>query len=318
MRRVSATRMAVAFLASTWAPGCATHVAPGARLGEIRAHGGAAADRREAERTPPARGDPAAGEPELGGRTAPALETQDPALAAGLRAVARLPTPAHHGAVAAEYRRLGVLDAAFDHLTEAIRLDPRDAAAFDARARIWRDWGFPQLGMGDAVRAVHHAPESAAAHNTWGTLLAAMGLRGDARRQFDTALTLDPRASYALVNLCYLDFVAGEVSRAIDECQRAVALDPATATRNNLGLSHAAAGQFDLAEEAFIDASGEIIGSYNVGILYLSAGQFTRAVEVFERVSRMRPFWNPARARATQARVLAKAAAATANAEVRN
>jgi len=132
------------------------------------------------------------------------VEAQDPALAAALVRLALIPTPEHHRGVADEYRRLQVLDAAFDHLSAATRLDPRDAAAYDARARIWRDWGFPELGMGDSARAVFYAPRSAAAHNTRGTLLAATGLTEEARREFEAALALDPDASFARANLCRL------------------------------------------------------------------------------------------------------------------
>ena len=130
------------------------------------------------------------------------IESQDPALSRALLALNFVPSAPHHRAVADEYRRLGILDAAFDHLTAATRLDPRDAAAFDARARIWRDWGFPELGMTDSARAVFLAPRSAAARNTRGTLLAAAGLEEDARREFKTALELDPNAEFARANLC--------------------------------------------------------------------------------------------------------------------
>jgi tetratricopeptide (TPR) repeat protein len=132
------------------------------------------------------------------------VEAQDPALAAALLRVALIPTPAHHRAVADEYRRLQILDAAFDHLSAATRLNPRDAAAYDARARIWRDWGFPEMGMADSARAVYYAPRSAAAHNTRGTLLAAAGFKEDALREFEAALALDPGASFARVNKCRL------------------------------------------------------------------------------------------------------------------
>ena len=132
------------------------------------------------------------------------IESQDPALAAALLRLALMPTPAHHRAVADEYRRLQVLDAAFDHLSAATRLNPQDAAAYDARARIWRDWGYPQLGMADSARAVFYAPRSAAAHNTRGTLLAAAGLKEDALREFEAALALDPEAAFAQINKCRL------------------------------------------------------------------------------------------------------------------
>ena len=115
------------------------------------------------------------------------------------------PTAARHRAAAAHYRRLRIDDTAFDHLTAAIRLEPNDAAAYDERARIWRDWGYPGLGMADAARAVFLAPMSAAAHNTRGTLLAAIGDLDGALLEFGQALILDPRAPFAAANLCYLE-----------------------------------------------------------------------------------------------------------------
>jgi tetratricopeptide (TPR) repeat protein len=146
------------------------------------------------------------------------VEARDPALAAALLKLGLVASPEQHRAVAGEYRRLGILDTAFDHLTAAIRLDKHDAASYDARARIWRDWGFSRLGMGDAARAVYYAPRSAAAHNTWGTLLAAAGQRDDARREFEIALALDPGASFARVNLCRLVVLSGKGTTGAEAC----------------------------------------------------------------------------------------------------
>jgi tetratricopeptide (TPR) repeat protein len=150
------------------------------------------------------------------------VEASDPALARALTAVALLPSPAAHRAVAREYRRLRIDDVAFDHLKAATRLDPTDAGAYDELARIWRDWGFPHLGLPDSTRAVYYAPRSAAAHNTYGTLLAATGQPDAARREFEAALALDPTAVFAVENLCRLDRLSG-TARAEDRC-----LEPAT------------------------------------------------------------------------------------------
>jgi Tfp pilus assembly protein PilF len=133
------------------------------------------------------------------------IESQDPALAASLLVLRVAPSAAAHRQVAAEYRRLKIDDTAFDHLTAATRLDPSDAAAYDGLARIWRDWGFPDLGLADASRAVFHAPASAAVRNTRGTLLAALGQDAAARQDFAAALALDPSADYAGTNLRRLD-----------------------------------------------------------------------------------------------------------------
>lgn len=132
------------------------------------------------------------------------IESIDSGLAAALLQLAAVPTAEHHRAVADEYRRLKILDAAFDHLSAATRLDPRDAAAYDARARIWRDWGAPHLGLADSTRAVYYAPRSATAHNTRGTLLAAAGMKAEAAHEFEVALEIDPSASFARTNLCQL------------------------------------------------------------------------------------------------------------------
>src|SRR5207237_2028678 len=128
----------------------------------------------------------------------------DPSLSAALLTLAVAATPGAHRVVAERYRELGILDMAHDHFLSASQLDPGDAAAYEGLARIWRDWGFPQLGLADASRAIYYAPASASAHNTLGTLLAMLGQRVEARGEYDRALALDPGASYALNNLCYL------------------------------------------------------------------------------------------------------------------
>jgi tetratricopeptide (TPR) repeat protein len=156
----------------------------------------------------------------------PTVEGQDPALAAALTKLAIAATPEAHRAVAERYRALGILDMAHDHFLIALQLDRGDASAYEGLARNWRDWGFPQLGLGDASRAVYYAPASASAHNTLGTLLAAIGHVGEARRAYQRAVQIEPRAAYALNNLCYLSYLEGELSRARAECQAALEVDP--------------------------------------------------------------------------------------------
>jgi lipoprotein NlpI len=64
--------------------------------------------------------------------------------------------------------------------------------------------------MADASRALYYAPKSAAAHNTMGTLLSAVGQQDAARRAFETALALDPSASFARENLRRLAALTGQ------------------------------------------------------------------------------------------------------------
>ena len=107
------------------------------------------------------------------------LETRDPAIAAELLLVSSEPTAERTANLAERYRERGVLDAAYRNFNRAIALNPRDAAAYEGLARVWRDWGLPELALGDAHRAVYYAPQSASARNTYGTIMQALGqLRG--------------------------------------------------------------------------------------------------------------------------------------------
>ncbi len=168
-------------------------------------------------------------------------ETADPALRAALGALAQGRTAARHGAVAAAYLQAGIRDLAFEHFTAATRLDPAAGAAYDGLARIWRDYGFFPLALTDAHRAVYWLPESAAARNTLGTVLQALGLHAEARRAYEAALRLDPSAAWAHNNLCTLDLEQGRAADAARRCRQALALNPSLlAARRNLVLAESA------------------------------------------------------------------------------
>ena len=105
------------------------------------------------------------------------------------------PSAERHRAVADEYRRLGITDAAFDHLSAATRLDPADAARVRRAGANLARLGLPAARHGRRARAVFFAPRSAAAHNTRGTLLAAAGSdRGGATRVRNGARARSRRA----------------------------------------------------------------------------------------------------------------------------
>jgi Tfp pilus assembly protein PilF len=154
------------------------------------------------------------------------VETVDPELGAALAAVAVVPCAATHLRLAEAYRTARILDQAHEHLTLTVQMDPANARAYDGLARIWRDWGLPHLALPDAHRAVYNAPSSPEAHNTFGTVLHALGLRREARAEYEKALELAPRAAYALNNLCALDLADGSAAAAARRCEEALRLDP--------------------------------------------------------------------------------------------
>lgn len=237
------------------------------------------------------------------------IETTDARLREALAVELVVPTPEHMRAVAAEYRRLGVFDKAHAHLSRALAIAPEDAATLDAIARLWRDSGFPGLGLADAHRAVYFAPTSPEARNTLGTILQALGHRQLAQEEYERAVALNPSASYALNNLCYASLLDGQASKASALCRRALDVDPTlAAAHNNLALVYEAQGDHAAARREFAAASDDAGVLYNSGIVHLARREYGSAVKAFEAAHALKPSLTEAVARARQAASAAAAA----------
>lgn len=200
--------------------------------------------------------------------------------------------------LAREYASQGVLDTAFDHFQAALRLDSHDAASHEGLARIWRDWGFPSLGLASAYRAVYWAPVSASAQNTLGTLLSKLGNADEARSRFHRALDLEPASAYPLNNLCYLELQQKQPQRAVEYCDSALQRNPRSATtRNNLALALTQSGRLDDAIAVFDDGPANAMNIYNKGILLLAVGRPDSARDAFAQARVADPSFAPARIR---------------------
>ncbi len=232
------------------------------------------------------------------------IEATNEPLREALGALATAPGARTHRRVAEAYRQLGVLDLAHEHFSAAVTLDPLDAASHEALARIWRDWGTPHMGLGDAYRAVHHAPARASVANTLGTLLQALGQMPDAKRWYTTALALDPGAWYALNNLCYAGIMTRQPD-TVDVCQRAVAAAPeSTVAKNNLALAYAAAGDLPQSQVWFRRAGDAAVAHYNYGIVLMATRDYREALQAFQAALEADPRFTLAARRARQAREL--------------
>ncbi len=228
------------------------------------------------------------------------VEGTDARLAAALLAVSIAPNAAAHRRVALKYRRLGIVDQAHEYFSRAAQLDPSDAESYEAMARIWRDWGTPHLGLADAYRAVHYAPESPSAANTLGTVLQALGYTAEAKAWYGRALALEPKAWYALNNLCYAAIMTREP--AIDMCRAAVSAAPDAKTpRNNLALAHAAAGDLDGASRWFRRAGDTAEAHYNFGVALMGRREYGQAAQEFRKALAINPLHAQAAVRVQQA-----------------
>ena len=233
----------------------------------------------------------------------PTLEARDPELAAALAVATVSPSAESYREVARVYHRRRLLDRAHDYYTRSLKLNPRSAETYEGLARVWRDWGAPALGLGDAHRALHYGPTSASARNTLGTILQALGQREQARTAYLLVLAFDARAAYAFNNLCYLSFLDGDAERAIAECRVAIRLDPTlTAARNNLGLTYAAAGRLDLARREFEAVGDPAATAYNMGVVHLAERRFADAAAEFRTAQAISPLFAEAGRRAIDAR----------------
>jgi Tfp pilus assembly protein PilF len=304
-------RVLVVVLGATLASGCATGTGTPRSGTSVNQE----ARRRDRDALPPATGIPLkeymatvrhlSARPITKGSTDAHTESLEPRLAAALRAAAAGPSAQTHLRVAHEYLRLGILDTAFTFANLAVRRDPRRAEAHEVLARIWRDWGFPGLGLGAAMRATYFDRTSASAENTLGTLFDALHQPAEARRAFVRALALDPRAGWVLNNLCFVELRVGRLAEARSHCEAALAIDPAlSAAANNLALTFVASGDAAAAGRAFLAAGSPANAAYNRGIIHMAKRQYGPAAEAFEAAIAARPEFTAAKARAHEARML--------------
>jgi Flp pilus assembly protein TadD len=241
--------------------------------------------------------------------TRPPIETVESSsqeLTAALRLVRSSPTAEGNRRVAAAYRTAGILDTAYEHFSEAVRLDPQDGWAYDGMAQIWRDWGFPGLGLGHAYRAVCRLPNVPGPLNTLGTILFALGQVHEARMRFEQVLRLSPNAGYALNNLCYAALMDGDLDEARAVCRRAMEVAPdLSAARNNLALVYVAGGDLDGAARLFAASPDPAERQYNLGLVFLVSGRYREAAAALDAAARLKPTLPFVNERARQARELA-------------
>lgn len=240
----------------------------------------------------------------------PTVETSDAGLAATLARLRAEPTVESLRSVAADYQRLGIFDQALEYFSEALAIKSRDAASYAGRARVWRDWGQPDMALADAHRAVYFAPGSADAYNTLGTVFFALGQFNEATAAFTKALAIDPDAAWVQSNLCYVSLMAGDEAAALQRCAAAIEAAPDLAVaRNNLALVHASAGRIDEARMAFLATGDRPTALYNMGIVFMARREYAAAAEAFDAAYQARPSFDEAWRRASQARELARRSA---------
>jgi Tfp pilus assembly protein PilF len=232
------------------------------------------------------------------------VEGTDQRLSTALLVEAMTPSVDSHLLVAREYVRLRIYDAARKRIERAIALDPKRADAHEALARLWRDWGSPDLALGPAYRAIGLSHRSASSLNTLGTILGALDQWPAAASRFAEAATRAPDAAWAHSNWCYAEFRMARFASARAQCSKALELDAASrAAHNNLGLVLAAEGDVEGAQAEFRAGGDEAAAEYNTGIVRAAMSDYDGAADAFDRALDANPDFVAAMARARQARL---------------
>ena len=126
------------------------------------------------------------------------------------------------------------LESARQLYLRAIEMDdhfgPAYAGIADCSAFLYMDWGGHESDLVDAEQASSKAieidPSSSQVHASRGMVLSLSGRFSEAEREFETALDLNPRlyeAHYYFARAC---FSHGELDRAAELLERAIAINP--------------------------------------------------------------------------------------------
>jgi tetratricopeptide (TPR) repeat protein len=153
------------------------------------------------------------------------------------------------------YVNTGANDLALEDCTRAIRLDPKNALAFNNRVLVWMNKGDLDRAMADAIEAIQLNPGSATGYANRGIIFARKNDYDRAIADYDKAIQLNTENAVSYVNRSYARNVKGDYDGAIADCDAALRLDPVfTAAYANRGFAYEKKGDYERAKADFYAA----------------------------------------------------------------
>jgi tetratricopeptide (TPR) repeat protein len=119
------------------------------------------------------------------------------------------------------------------------------------RADILAARGDNVAAIANYKKALGRDSRSAVLHNKLGVCYQRAGQPDKARRQYDLALTVDPKSAEAWNNIGSLHHAAGDYQKAVAAYQKAVSLKKLAIAYKNLGTAHLADSKIELAFDAY-------------------------------------------------------------------
>ena len=187
-------------------------------------------------------------------------------------------------------RKLGDLQEAITDYNQAIRLDPNFAGAYYGRGLARYNLGDLQEAIADYNQAIRLDPNHATAYNNRGLARYDLGDLQEAIADYNQAIRLDPNNALAYNNRGIARYDLGDLQEAIADYNQAIRLDPNYATAyNNRGIARRKLGDL---QEAITDYNQAIRlnpndadAYYNRGLVYKQQRNKQRAIADFRRAA---------------------------------
>ena len=203
-------------------------------------------------------------------------------------------TPWDHIRRGSRYHDAGAYTEAVAEYTQAIALDPKNAAAYNNRGIAYVDWGKYAEAVADFTQAIALDPKNAAAYNNRGAAYDDLGKYAEAIADYDQAIALDPKYAVAYNNRGYAYANLGKYAEAIADYDQAIALDPKYAgAYNNRGIAYRNLGKYAEAIADYTQAialDSQYAKAYNNrGYAYDDLGKYAEAIADYTQAIALDP-----------------------------